>query len=122
VIYRVLADLVVALHFGFLVLVVLGGLLALRWPKFAWVHLPAAVWGILIEFLGWVCPLTPLENHLRNLGGQAGYSGGFIDHYIVAILYPEGLTRGMQVVLGVLVLGLNAFIYLRLFPRGGLRR
>jgi hypothetical protein len=115
--YRALADATVVVHFGFLLFVVLGGLLVLRWPRLAWVHLPAAAWGILIEFAGWVCPLTPLENHLRALGGQAGYQGGFIAHYVTAALYPEGLTRGTQVVLGVLVLALNAFIYRRVWTR-----
>lgn len=113
--YRVLADLIVALHFGFVVFVVLGGLLVLRWRRLLWVHVPAAVWGVLIEFFGWICPLTPLENHLRQLGGEVGYSGGFIQHYIVGVLYPERLTRGTQVILGLLVLGLNAIVYRRVF-------
>jgi uncharacterized protein DUF2784 len=116
-IFRALADLVVILHLGFVLFVILGGLLALRWPKLAWVHVPAAVWGVLIEFFGWICPLTPLENHLRQLGGQAGYSGGFIEHYIVAVVYPERLTRGTQVVLGVLVLLLNVLVYGRLLAK-----
>jgi hypothetical protein len=117
--YRTLADLLVLLHFAFLLFVVLGGLLVLRWPKLAWLHVPAATWGVLIECSGWICPLTPLENHWRELGGQAGYSGGFIQHYIVALLYPEQLTRGTQVVLGVLVLGLNAIVYWQLLRRRG---
>jgi len=115
--YRTLADLIVALHFGFVLFVVLGGLLVLRWPRLAWAHLPAAVWGVLIEFCGWICPLTPLENHLRELGGETGYSGGFVEHYIVAILYPERLTRLTQITLGVLVLMLNAFVYRRVYTR-----
>ena len=115
--YRSLADLVVLVHFGFVLFVVLGGLLVLRRPHLAWVHVPAAVWGILIEFFGWICPLTPLENHLRELGGQAGYSGGFIQHYIVSVLYPDQLTRGTQLVLGLAVLGLNAAVYARLLVR-----
>lgn len=114
-IYRALADLVVLVHFGFVLFVVLGGLLVLRWPRLAWVHVPAAIWGVSIEFFGWICPLTPLENHWRALGGQAGYSGGFIQHYIVSILYPNELTRGVQIVLGSLVLALNGFVYWRLF-------
>ena len=115
--YSVLADLVVALHFGFVAFVVLGGLLVLRWRKLLWVHVPAAVWGVLIEFFGWICPLTPLENHLRYLGGEVGYSGGFIQHYIVGVLYPERLTRATQVILGVLVLALNALVYRRVLAR-----
>jgi len=114
---RALADAIVVLHFGFLLFVVLGGFLVLRWPQLAWLHVPAAIWGVLIEFSGWICPLTPLENHFRELGGQAGYSGGFIQHYIVSVLYPDRLTREMQFVLGTLVLGLNALIYVRIWMR-----
>ncbi len=116
-VYHALAELIVVLHFGFLLFVVLGGLLLFRWRRLAWVHLPAALWGVLIEFGGWICPLTPLENHFRRLAGQAGYEGGFIAHYVTAALYPEGLTRGTQVVLGVLVLALNVTVYLRAFRR-----
>jgi hypothetical protein len=109
--YRLLADFVVVVHLLFVVFVVAGGLLVLRWPRVAWVHIPAAVWGTLIEFAGWICPLTPLENRLRRLGGEAGYAGGFVDEYLLAILYPSGLTRTHQVVLGVLVLVLNLAVY-----------
>jgi uncharacterized membrane protein YhhN len=93
--YRWLADLVVVLHFGFVLFVVGGGLLALRWPRLARVHLPTAVWGVLIEFGGWLCPLTPLENWLRRRSGGAGYAGGFVEHYVLPVLYPSGLTRGV---------------------------
>lgn len=110
-IWRALADAVLALHLGFIVFVVLGGALALRWPRVAWLHLPAAVWGAWIEFTGGVCPLTPLENRLRRAGGEAGYTGGFIDQYLVPILYPPGLTRTHQIVLGVGVLVLNVVVY-----------
>ena len=109
--YHRLADLVVTVHVLFVVFVVLGGLLALRWPRAAWLHLPAAVWGALIEFAGWICPLTPLELWLRGLAGQAGYGGGFIEHYMLPVLYPAGLTRGVQVVLGVFVVGVNVVVY-----------
>lgn len=109
--YRTLADLVVVVHFGFVLFAVAGALLVLRWPRVAWAHVPAAVWAALIEFAGWICPLTPLENWLRVRGGGAGYRGGFVDHYILPILYPEGLTRGTQITLGVLVLLLNLAIY-----------
>src|ERR1041384_3030000 len=109
--YGDLADLIVAIHFGFLLFVVLGGLLVLRWPRLLWVHRPAAVWGVLIEFFGWICPLTPLENHLRRLGGEAGYSGGFIEHYVLPVLYPAGLTHGLQLVLGTFVVVLNVVVY-----------
>lgn len=111
------ADLLVVLHFGFLLFVVLGGLLVLRWPRVGWLHLPAAVWGVLIEFGGWICPLTPLENHFRRLAGQAGYQGGFIQHYILSALYPSGLTRGAQIAMGAFVLILNAFIYWRVVSK-----
>jgi hypothetical protein len=110
-IYRTLADLVVVFHLGFVLFVVLGGLLALRWPRVLWVHLPAAVWGAWVEFSSTICPLTPFENHLRHLGGEAGYSGGFIAHYIQPVLYPAGLGRGTQIVLGVVVVLLNVTAY-----------
>lgn len=110
-IYRTLADLVLAAHFAFVLFVILGGLLVLRWPGLAWLHLPAAIWGVLIEYFGWICPLTPLENSLRVRGGEAGYSGGFIQHYIQPILYPTGLTRPTQLVLGSMALALNIAVY-----------
>lgn len=113
--YGRLADALVLLHFAFVCFVVGGGLLVLRWPRLAWVHLPAAAWGVLIEFVGFVCPLTPLEVWLRHRGGQAGYTGGFVDHYVVAVLYPAGLTRSVQLVLGLLVLALNAAVYWHLW-------
>ena len=105
------ADLVVALHFAFVVFVALGGLLVLRWPRVAWLHVPAVVWGALIEFTGWICPLTPLENRLRRAGGEAGYEGDFIARYILPALYPNGLTRRDQLMLGGLALAINLAIY-----------
>jgi hypothetical protein len=110
-IYRALADLILALHLVFVLFVVLGGLLVVRLPRAAWLHVPAAIWGILIEYTGWICPLTPLENSLRTRGGEAGYSGGFIEHYIQPVLYPAGLTRSTQMVLGSVVLVLNLAAY-----------
>ncbi len=109
--YRALADLLVIFHLGFVLFVVFGGLLALRWPRVAWVHLPAAAWGALIEFAGWICPLTPWEQSLHRLGGDAGYSGGFVEHYLVRVLYPAELTPSLRTALGLLVVGLNAGIY-----------
>jgi len=109
--YRVLADLVVGVHALFVVFVVAGGLLALRWPWVAAAHLPAAVWGTLIEFRGWICPLTPLEQSLRASAGQAGYEGGFIEHYLLPVLYPAGLTQRVQLVLGSLVIAVNVVVY-----------
>jgi hypothetical protein len=110
--FRGAADLVLVLHLAFVLFVVLGGLLALRWRRVAWVHVPVALYGATIEFLGFVCPLTPLEVWLRRRGGEAGYEGGFIEHYIVAVLYPSGLTREIQLVLGMAVLVLNGIVYL----------
>lgn len=109
--YRALADLVVVIHIAFVLFVILGGLLVLRRPRLAWLHVPAAVWGALIEFRGWVCPLTPLENALRARGGEAGYSGGFVEHYLLPVLYPGALTRNIQIALGTLVVALNLVIY-----------
>jgi hypothetical protein len=110
-IYRAVADLVLVVHLAFVLFVVLGGLLVLRWPRLAWLHAPAAIWGVLIEYTGWICPLTPLENSFRVRGGEAGYSGGFVEHYIQPLLYPAGLTRSTQVVLGSLALFLNLSAY-----------
>jgi hypothetical protein len=111
VIARFAADLVLVLHAAFVLFVVLGGVAALRWPRVAWLHLPAALWGVLIECCGWVCPLTPLENWLRRVAGQAGYEGGFIEHYVVRWLYPPGLDRRYQVLLGLAVLLVNGVVY-----------
>ena len=110
-IYRALADGVLVVHLAFVLFVVLGGLAALRWPRVAWVHVPVALYGAAIEFIGFVCPLTPLEVALRRRGGEAGYAGGFIDHYVTAAIYPEGLTRGTQLALGAAVLLVNGAVY-----------
>lgn len=91
--------------------VVLGGLLLWRWPRLAWLHAPAFLWGAALELGGWICPLTPLENRLRMLGGEAGYEGGFIEHYLVALLYPEALTRELRHALGAFVLAVNGVVY-----------
>ena len=115
--YRLLADLVLVVHAAFVVFVMLGGLAVLRWPRLAWVHLPAAIWGAGIEFAGGICPLTPLENHWRRLAGEQGYAGGFVEHYVMAALYPEGLTRGLQIALGLAVLAVNAAVYWRVWSR-----
>jgi hypothetical protein len=109
--YRLLADLVLVLHAAFVAFVVLGALLVLRWPRLAWVHVPVATWGAGIEFLGGICPLTPLENHWRLLAGGQGYTGGFVEHYVMPCLYPDGLTRRVQLTLGVIVLAVNVAIY-----------
>ena len=115
--FRTLADVVVVLHLGFVLFVVLGGLLVVRWPRLAYVHLPAAAWGVWVEFAGWVCPLTPLENALREEGGGRGYSSSFVERYVIPTLYPEALSRELQWALGAFVLLVNAAIYLVVLRR-----
>ncbi len=109
--YALLADLVLLLHAAFIVFVLFGGLLALCWRPVVWLHIPAAIWGILIELRGWLCPLTPLENRLRQAAGSEGYQSGFIDHYLAPLIYPAGLTPTVQLMLAALVLLINAVIY-----------
>ena len=116
-IYRLLADLVVIIHLGFVAFVIVGGFLLRRWPKVIWAHIPAAIWGVLIEFAGWICPLTPLEKSLRAKGGEAGYQGDFIDHYILPVLYPSGLSRNTQLLLGLFALAVNFLAYYLYFRR-----
>ena len=108
---RLAADAVALLHLAFVLFVVFGGLPVARWPRLAWLHLPAVGRGGWIEFTGWICPLTPLENALRRAVGEAGYAGGFIDHYLWPLLYPAGLTREGQWALGAGVLILNGAVY-----------
>lgn len=114
-----LADAVLVLHFAFVLFVVFGGLLVLRWPRAAWAHIPAAVWGVAIEFGGWICPLTPLENELRSRAGESTYHGDFIAQFLLPVIYPQGLTRRTQVALGLVALLLNASIYLFALRRRG---
>ena len=109
--YRFLADVLVLLHLSFVAFVVLGGMLVVHRPRWAWVHLPVAAWGSLVELSGWICPLTPLEVRLRIMGGEAGYPGGFVEHYVLPLLYPVALTRGHQVGLGVGVAVVNLALY-----------
>lgn len=121
--FRLAADFVVALHVGFVVFVLLGGVLVLRWRWVAWLHVPAAIWGVMIEYSGWVCPLTPLENYLRERNGDAAYRDDFIQHYLLPLLYPGDLTRSVQFLLGTLALTVNALVYWRvLLMCGHLRR
>lgn len=115
--YELLADLVVILHAAFVVFVLFGALLALKWPWIIRLHLPAAAWGAMVEFSGWLCPLTPLEHWLRQQGGMSPYHTGFVDHYLLPVLYPVGLTRGMQFVLGSIVLIVNGTLYTLLWRR-----
>ena len=106
-----LADLVLVVHATFILFVVLGGLLVLWRPRIAWVHIPCAIWGAWVELAGWICPLTPLEVDLRTRAGEIGYEGGFIERYVTAALYPQGLTREIQIGLGIAVVAVNVIIY-----------
>lgn len=115
--YPLLADLVLIIHLGFVVFVLCGGLLVLRWRWIAWLHLPAAVWGVVVEFTGWICPLTPLENWLREQGGGIGDEHDFIARYLLPILYPEQLTQDIQWLLGTVVIAVNAVVYWWLWHR-----
>jgi hypothetical protein len=115
--YRWLANGVVLIHAAFVVFVVFGGFFAIRWRRIMWLHLPAAAWGTLIEFGGWVCPLTPLENMLRSRANEAGYSGGFVEHYVLHAIYPGGLTPGVRWALGTIVLVVNVCVYGYLWRR-----
>ena len=117
VFYSLLADLVLISHLMFILFILAGGLLALRWKPAAWFHLPAAAWGVLIELADWICPLTPLENRLRLKAGELGYERGFIEHYLLPIIYPEGLNRNLQLALGGLVVVVNAIVYAYVLAR-----
>jgi hypothetical protein len=120
--YPISADLVVMIHLLFICFIVGGVFLTWRWPWIIWVHIPAVVYGALIEFAGFSCPLTVLENDLRVRAGEAGYSGGFIEHYVVRVIYPPGLTREMQIGLGLLVLLVALLGYWSFLRRHGVRR
>ena len=109
--YRIGADFILLLHLIFVIFVMAGGLLVLKWPRLAWWHLPAVAWGATVEFTGWMCPLTPLETVLRSWGGSTTYDTGFIEHYLLPLLYPAQLTRDVEVVLGAIVIALNVVVY-----------
>lgn len=115
--YRLMADTALVFHFSFILFVILGGILVIWWPKVIWLHIPAAVWGALIEIAGWICPLTHLENWFRVKGGQTGYAGGFIEEYLLQVIYPAGLTREIQITLGILVILVNLGIYWKVFHK-----
>ena len=115
--YRFFANLVVVAHVAFILFAVLGGFLVIKWKRCAWIHVPAFLCASLIAFAGWICPLTPLENWLRERGGESGYSTGFIEHYIIPVLYPVALTRPLQIVLGLFVLSINLALYWRVLRR-----
>jgi hypothetical protein len=109
--YGIAADAVVLIHFGFILFVVLGGFVVLKWHFVAWLHVPAALWGGISELAGWPCPLTPLEDFLRAAGGTGGFNKGFVEHYLIPVIYPSGLTPWLQMVLGIGVIAVNAVIY-----------
>ena len=113
--YQLLANATALVHLGFILFVLFGGLVVLKWPRAMWLHIPAAVWGVLIEFAGWWCPLTRWENLFLREAGRAGYSEGFVAHYIFRLIYPAGLTRAHEIAIGVLVLALNLGIYVKVF-------
>jgi hypothetical protein len=106
-----MTNLVVLAHASFVLFVVFGGLLARRWRWIAWLHVPAVAWAVAIEWGGWICPLTPLENALRQRAGQPAYQGDFVAYYVLPVLYPAGLTRGAQMLLGTAVLAMNVGVY-----------
>lgn len=115
--YGLAADAVVALHAGFILWALLGGALLVRWPRLVWLHLPALAWGSWIAASGNICPLTPIENRFRKQAGEGDYAGGFIDHYLTAIIYPEGLTRGSQAAYGAILVATNLLFYWRWLSR-----
>jgi hypothetical protein len=120
--YRFAADAVLAAHLAFVLFVVCGGLLVLRTPRLAWLHLPAVAWAAFVELSGSICPLTPLEVTLRRGAGEAGYAGDFVEHYLVALIYPAGLTRELQMAIGATVLLINLLVYFVLWRRRSIRR
>lgn len=105
------ADVVVLIHLAFILFVAVGGLLVIRQPRVAWLHVPAVLWGAVVELAGWICPLTPLENRLRAAAGDAAYTGGFIERYLVPVVYPVNLTRPLQIAIGCAVIGINLVVY-----------
>ena len=109
--HSILADTILVIHLLFIIFVIFGGLLSLRWRWSAWIHIPLLAWAVLIEFTGWICPLTPLENRLRVRGGETGYSGGFIEHYLLPLIYPDEMTRGVQISLGIILITINICTY-----------
>lgn len=109
--YNLLADVIVLAHFLFIAFVICGGFLVIRWPRVAFVHLPAAIWGAVVEIFGWVCPLTPLENNFRLLAGNSSYSGDFVARYLIPLIYPENLTTTIQQLFGGVVITVNMIIY-----------
>lgn len=114
---KLLADIIVFFHFAFILFVVIGGLLVFCWRWIIWLHIPCAIWGVLIEFSGWICPLTSWENSLRITAGSSGYHGGFIEYYILPIIYPAGLTREIQILFGTIVMVINIIAYFMVWKK-----
>ena len=112
-----LSNLIVIIHFLFILFVLFGALFVLRWPRMIWLHIPAVVWGVLVEFMGWYCPLTPWENDLRRLAGEAIYETDFVAEYLMPLIYPAQLTHQLQILFGVLVILINLTIYAVIFGR-----
>jgi hypothetical protein len=115
--YLILANIILAVHLLFIIFVVFGSLFVFYKKWFSWLHIPAVIWGILIEFSGWICPLTPLENHFRIIAGQSGYTHSFVQQYLLKMIYPDRLTRQDQIMIGCVILILNLFVYLLIFKR-----
>lgn len=113
--YQIAADFIVLIHFSFIVFVLIGGFLVFKWRWLIWLHIPAAIWGALIVMVGWICPLTPIENMLRQTAGNEAYSSGFIERYLVPVIYPSGLNREMFIAMGVVVIVINVILYTILF-------
>ena len=116
-IYSILADLLVLFHFAFVLFVLFGGFLLLKYKQLIFLHVPAFLWGIVVELNHWICPLTPMEKHFREKAGEAGYDGGFVENYLIPVLYPAGLTEDIQTVLGLVVLFLNLGVYFVVFRK-----
>ena len=114
-VFKLAASALALIHLAFILFVIFGGLLLLKWPKLMWLHLPAAVWGALIELAGWYCPLTSMENAMLHRAGDAGYTGGFVAHYVFGLIYPAGLTRGIEIAIGAVVLVVNVSVYVKVF-------
>jgi len=120
--YGILAEVVVVAHFAFILFAVFGAIVVWFFPRTFWIHLPVVIWAGLVMAAGWICPLTPLEHHLRDLAGQEGYDTGFIEHYLLPLIYPERLTRNLQILLASLVVGWNVLIYGWMLSRRKARR
>ncbi len=114
-----LAELLVVIHLTFILFVIFGGLLVLKWPRLAWIHLPAAVWGAVVEAMGWICPLTPWENHFRMQAGEQGYGGDFVSHYLLPLIYPADLKLDLQLALAAFVVMINVVVYVFVFRKRG---